>query len=194
MQFSCCIIDKLNDTVTRLTSIVASGRRNVDGVNLEVVQLVAYQLDLKWWRGLCSRSRLGDSDWQLSSVTTQPVYDPRTTVHAWVTASHRTQLCSAAPSQQDPGPSRLNEAEGHQLIWARGTSGGSGGRGKKYTIRYDTVYLTCSKKLTCSQLSPPHRTNRKIKEKNELNINREAYDNSCPVPWSWKAVQGRRSK
>ena len=24
------------------------------------------------------------------------------------------------------------------------------------TIRYDTVYLTCSKKLTCSQLSPPH--------------------------------------
>ena len=47
MHFSCCIIDKLNDTVTRLTSIVASGRRNVDGVNLEVVQLVAYQLDLK---------------------------------------------------------------------------------------------------------------------------------------------------
>ena len=30
------------------------------------------------------------------------------------------------------------------------------------------MYLTCSKKLTCSQLSPPHRTNRKIKEKNEL--------------------------
>ena len=25
------------------------------------------------------------------------------------------------------------------------------------TIRYDTVYLTCSKKLTCSQLSLPHR-------------------------------------
>ena len=25
-----------------------------------------------------------------------------------------------------------------------------------YTIRYDTVYLTCSKKLTGSQLSPPH--------------------------------------
>ena len=24
------------------------------------------------------------------------------------------------------------------------------------TIRYDTVYLACSKKLTCSQLSPPH--------------------------------------
>jgi len=24
------------------------------------------------------------------------------------------------------------------------------------TIRYDSVYLTCSKKLTGSQLSPPH--------------------------------------
>jgi len=32
------------------------------------------------------------------------------------------------------------------------------------TIRYDTVYLTYSKKLTCSQLSPPHGTNRKITE------------------------------
>ena len=33
------------------------------------------------------------------------------------------------------------------------------------TIRYDIVYLTCSKKLTCSQLSPPHGTNRKLKKK-----------------------------
>jgi len=40
---------------------------------------------------------------------------------------------------------------------------------------YDTVYLTCSKKLTCSQLSPPQGTNRKIKEKNKLKINREAW-------------------
>jgi len=31
------------------------------------------------------------------------------------------------------------------------------------TIRYDTVYLTCSKKLTSSQLSPPHGTNKKLK-------------------------------
>jgi len=31
------------------------------------------------------------------------------------------------------------------------------------TIRYDTVYLTCSKKLTDSQLSPPHGTNKKLK-------------------------------
>ena len=41
------------------------------------------------------------------------------------------------------------------------------------TIRYDSVYLTCSKKLTCSQLSLPHpgRTE-KVKE-NELQINGE---------------------
>ena len=32
------------------------------------------------------------------------------------------------------------------------------------TILYDTVYLTCSKKLTCSQLSPTHGTNRQINE------------------------------
>ena len=33
------------------------------------------------------------------------------------------------------------------------------------TIRYDSVCLTCSKKLTCSQLSPPHGTNKKLKSK-----------------------------
>ena len=31
------------------------------------------------------------------------------------------------------------------------------------TIQYDSVYLTCSKKLTGSQLSSPHRTNQKLK-------------------------------
>jgi len=33
-----------------------------------------------------------------------------------------------------------------------------------YMIRYDTIvgYLTCSKKLTGSQLSLPHRTNKKL--------------------------------
>ena len=31
------------------------------------------------------------------------------------------------------------------------------------TIRYDSVYLTCSKKLTSSQLSLPHGTNKKLK-------------------------------
>jgi len=29
----------------------------------------------------------------------------------------------------------------------------------RYGIRYDIVYLACSKKLTCSQFSPPHETN-----------------------------------
>jgi len=27
---------------------------------------------------------------------------------------------------------------------------------RRRTIRYDIVYLTCGKKLTCSQISPPH--------------------------------------
>ena len=58
------------------------------------------------------------------------------------------------------------------------------------TIRYDIVYLTYTKELTCSQLSPSHRTNWKIKEK-ELKINREASVWSVPVVM--KAVQGRRS-
>jgi len=37
------------------------------------------------------------------------------------------------------------------------------------TIRYDSAYLTCSKKLTGSQLSPPHGTNKilKCKTKNK---------------------------
>ena len=32
-----------------------------------------------------------------------------------------------------------------------------------YTIRYDSVYLTCSKKMTGSQLSLPHGINKKLK-------------------------------
>ena len=38
-----------------------------------------------------------------------------------------------------------------------------------YTIRYDSVYLTCSKKLTGSQLSLPHGTNKNLKEKKSKN-------------------------
>ena len=38
------------------------------------------------------------------------------------------------------------------------------------TIRYDSIYLTCSKKLTGSQLSPPHETNKK--QLNYENINK----------------------
>ena len=34
---------------------------------------------------------------------------------------------------------------------------------KSSAIRYDSVYLTCSKKLTGSQLSLPHGTNKKLK-------------------------------
>ena len=37
------------------------------------------------------------------------------------------------------------------------------GREKHDTIRYDSVYLTCSKKLTGGQLSLPHGTNKKLK-------------------------------
>ena len=33
----------------------------------------------------------------------------------------------------------------------------------KDAIRYDSEYLTCSKKLTGSQLSLPHGTNKKLK-------------------------------
>ena len=32
-----------------------------------------------------------------------------------------------------------------------------------YLLTYDSVYLTCSKKLTGSQLSPPRGTNKKLK-------------------------------
>ena len=34
---------------------------------------------------------------------------------------------------------------------------------KLYCIRYDSVYLTCSKKLTGNQLSLPHGINKKLK-------------------------------
>ena len=39
------------------------------------------------------------------------------------------------------------------------------------TIRYDTEYLTCSKKLTDSQLSLSHGMNKKFKQKIKLKIN-----------------------
>ena len=49
------------------------------------------------------------------------------------------------------------------------------------TIRYDSEYLTCSKKLTGSQLSLPHGTNKKLKceTKNKMMSVR-----SGPVPLS----------
>jgi len=41
--------------------------------------------------------------------------------------------------------------------------GNESGDDDRDTIRYDSVYLTCSKKLTGSQLSLPHGTNKKLK-------------------------------
>jgi len=38
------------------------------------------------------------------------------------------------------------------------------------TIRYDSVYLTCSKKLTGSQLSLPHGINKKLKSETKNKI------------------------
>jgi len=38
-----------------------------------------------------------------------------------------------------------------------------GGYVSRENIRYDSVYLTCSKKLTGSQLCLPHGTNKKLK-------------------------------
>ena len=56
---------------------------------------------------------------------------------------------------------------------------------RSINVRYLLTYLTCSKKLTCSQLSPPQGTNRKIKEKtNKKYI--EKYAKSSPVRWSWR--------
>jgi len=36
----------------------------------------------------------------------------------------------------------------------------------RYNIQYDSVYLTCSKKLTGSQLSLPHGINKEMKMRN----------------------------
>jgi len=41
------------------------------------------------------------------------------------------------------------------------------------TIRYDSVYLTCSKTLTGSQLSPPHGKTKKLKCETENNSRSE---------------------
>ena len=56
----------------------------------------------------------------------------------------------------------------HAIYTARGFIDGhyNGRQQSKHvydTIQYDSVYLTCSKKLRGSQLSPPHGTNKKLK-------------------------------
>jgi len=52
------------------------------------------------------------------------------------------------------------------------------------TIRYDSVYLTCSKKLTGSQLSPPHGTNKKCKRKTKIKL----MSMISPVQYRWCTV------
>ena len=61
------------------------------------------------------------------------------------------------------------------------------------TIRYDSVYLTCSKTLTDSQLSLPHRINKKLKceTKNKMmsmigvSINSVIPVMYCPLWWGF---------
>ena len=65
--------------------------------------------------------------------------------------------CFAGPAAWNSLPSSVQEltdttAFKHQLKTVRYD-----------TIRYDSGYLTCSKKLTCSQLSLPYGINRKLK-------------------------------
>ena len=51
------------------------------------------------------------------------------------------------------------------------------------TIRYDSVYLTCSKKLTGSQLSLPHGINKKLKcetKKKMIKHGVETWSGTCP--------------
>ena len=59
------------------------------------------------------------------------------------------------------------------------------------TIRYDSWYLTCSKKLTGSQLSLPHGINRKLKCETKNNM--MSVIKSSPVPLSWGSPVGKRN-
>jgi len=57
----------------------------------------------------------------------------------------------------------------------------------QYVIRYDTVYLTCSKKLTSSQLSLPHGTNRT----SSLAVAKRLRDASCLSVVSFNCTKRR---
>jgi len=59
------------------------------------------------------------------------------------------------------------------------------------TIRYDNVYVTCSKKLTGSQLSLTHGINKKLQCETK-NKNGE-HDRSGPVPLSRGSPVGKRN-
>ena len=81
---------------------------------------------------------------------------------------------------------------------------------KIYTIRYDIAYLTCSKKLTCSQLSPPHGQTEKLKKKRTKKIESSKgsstsyvslrssvkiiwHHHTCPRPTSTSRSNGART-
>ena len=64
---------------------------------------------------------------------------------------------------------------------------------RHHTIRYDSVCLTCSKKLTGSQLSLPHGTNKKLKCKTKNKMMTAERDTSGPVPLSWGSPVGKRN-
>ena len=49
------------------------------------------------------------------------------------------------------------------------------------SIRYNTVYLTCSKKLRCSQVSPLYGTDRKIKETSNTFCQTRSLSNSTSL-------------
>jgi len=67
------------------------------------------------------------------------------------------------------------------------------------TIRYDTVYLTFSKKLTDSQLRLPHGTNKNVKEKLKINcmmsmispVHQSHYHQKIPVHGMQNRYQSR---
>ena len=64
------------------------------------------------------------------------------------------------------------------------------------TIRYDSVYLTCSKKLTGSQLSPPHGTNKqklKCETKNKM-MSMIGPVRSRPIVMKANKIKGRQKK
>ena len=74
-----------------------------------------------------------------------------------------TRTCRRSPEDCSGSESFVNEYLCRWLVFADWNT-------RKFSIRYDTVYLTCSKKLADSQLSLPHEMNKKCKKKDTKNI------------------------
>jgi len=55
-------------------------------------------------------------------------------------------------------------------------------------IEYNTVYLTCSKKLTNSQLSLPHERTKNVKEKLKIKKTKKTYTMYRMLPFQWLQV------